>query len=370
MTLRAVLTAPPVGDPTAHVAGLSILLRQLLSLQDGGIEQVAIEGVASEAIPRDSRLTIAVTAVPVGTSVPDDAVLTGRIGLVWHRLVPKRLVSTGYRGDIETAPLETGEFVIAPQDAAARRAAEEELLTSLIKATDGLISRAINRKISLRVTQSLLETSLTPNQMTGVAALFGFAAIAVVAWGGAGWFITGALLLQAQSILDGCDGEISRLKYIRSRLGEWLDQVVDDVVNLGFFVATGWALYQAGWSLAFTLTIIGTVLHLIYQVALYAALIVSGGGSGSVASIRWRGQKEHGDTPHDNGEPKSLLKWIKETLEMAGRRDFFTFLYLPAALIGHMGIALGWCTGIFILSGLASGVHWLIFGPPVPAGKA
>jgi hypothetical protein len=111
------------------------------------------------------------------------------------------------------------------------------------------------------------------------------------------------------------------------------------------------------------------VTHLIYQVALYAALIVSGGGSGSVASIRWRGQKEHGDTPHDTGEPKSLLKWIKESLEMAGRRDFFTFLYLPAALIGHMGIALGWCTGIFILSGLASGVHWLIFGPPSPAGK-
>jgi phosphatidylglycerophosphate synthase len=331
---------------------------------------VAIEGIGAADIPQDSRLIIAVSAIPSGLEKRADAVLCARIGLVWHRLVPKRLVSAGYRGDIEAAPLEIGEFVVAPIDASARRAAEEQLLTSLIKATDGLISRAINRRISLRVTQSLLETSLTPNQMTCVAALFGLAAIAVVAWGGTAWFITGAVLLQVQSILDGCDGEISRLKYIRSRLGEWLDQVVDDVVNLGFFMATGWALYQAGWNLALTLTIIGTAMHLIYQVALYAALIVSGGGSGSVASIRWRGQKEHGETPHDNGEPKSLLKWIKETLEMAGRRDFFTFLYLPAALIGHMGIALGWCTGIFILSGLASGVHWLIFGPPAPAGKA
>lgn len=369
MNLRAVLTAPAVGDPNAHVAGLSILLRQLLSLQDGGIEEVAIEGADPGDLPRDYRLTIPVVALPPGASTPAGTALTARIGLVWHRLVPKRLVSEGYRGDIEAAGLEIGEFVVAPVGAEDRRAAEDQLLTSLIKATDGLISRAVNRKISLRVTRSFLETSLTPNQMTGVAAVFGIAAIAVVAWGGTGWFIPGAVLLQLQSILDGCDGEISRLKYIRSRLGEWLDQVMDDVVNLGFFMVTGWAMYQAGWNLALTLTIIGTVLHLIYQVALYAALIVSGGGSGSVASIRWRGQKEHGDSPHHDGEPKSLLKWVKETLEMAGRRDFFTFLYLPAALIGHMGIALGWSTGIFILSGAASGVHWLIFGAPVPARK-
>ena len=107
-----------------------------------------------------------------------------------------------------------------------------------------MISRTINRRISLRVTRLVLETSLTPNQMTVVASRFGVAAIAAVAWGGTAWFITGAVLLQIQSILDGCDGEISRLKYIRSRLGEWLDQVVDDVVNVGFFVAAGWALYR------------------------------------------------------------------------------------------------------------------------------
>ncbi len=369
MTLLAVLTAPPVGDPQAHVAGLSILLRQLLSLQDGGVEEVAIEGIAESQIPADYRLTIPVRAIPAGSGAAQ-AVLFGRIGLVWHRVLPKRLIKSGYRGDIERAPLETGEFVVGPADANGRREAEDLLIGALLKSTDGLISRSINRRISLRVTRSLLETSLTPNQMTGVAAVFGIAAIAVVGWGGAAWFIPGAVLLQIQSILDGCDGEISRLKYIRSRLGEWLDQVVDDVVNLGFFMATGWAMYQGGWKLALTLTLIGTVMHLIYQVALYAALILVGGGSGSVASIRWRGQKEHGDTHHDDGEPRSFIRQVKETLEMAGRRDFFTFLYLPAALIGHMGIALGWCTGIFFLSGAASGVHWLIFGPPEPARKA
>jgi phosphatidylglycerophosphate synthase len=368
VTLRATLVGPVVGDPEAHVAGLSVLLRQLLSLQDAGIDEVELQGIDPDRVPRDSRLQIPVLAVPA-TAPRLDSVLSARIGLVWHRLLPRRLVTEGYRGDLEAAPLGPGEFVVAPENPAERRRAEDLLLASLIKATDGLISRAINRRISLRVTRSLLETGLTPNQMTVVAALFGVMAIASVALGGTAWFIPGAFLLQIQSILDGCDGEISRLKYIRSRLGEWLDQVVDDLVNLGFFVATGWALYQAGWETARILTIIGTVLHLIYQVALYAALIVSGGGSGSVASIRWRGQKEHGDAPHDDGRPRSFVTQVKETLEMAGRRDFFTFLYFPAAVFGVMEVALGWCTGIFVLSGLASGTHWLIFGPPSPARK-
>lgn len=370
MTLRAILTAPPAGDASAHVAGLSILLRQLLSFQDAGIEEVEVEGIAETALPRDHRLSLRVISASAEPRTRPEAALIARIGLVWHRLLPKRLVRAGYRGDIEAATFESGEFVVAPVDARTRREAEDLLLASLIKATDGLISRAINRKVSLRVTRSLLETSLTPNQMTVIAGAFGFAAILAVAWGGAAWFVPGAVLLQAQSILDGCDGEISRLKYIRSRLGEWLDQVLDDLVNLGFFVATGWALHLAGWGPALTLTVVGTVLHLIYQVALYAALLVSGGGSGSVASIRWRGQKEHGETPFEDHQPRSLWMRTKETLEMAGRRDFFTFLYLPAALLGMMHLALAWCTGIFVLSGLASGVHWLIFGPPAPAGRS
>lgn len=370
MTPRAVLTGPPVGDPSAHVAGLSVLLRQLLSLQDAGIAEVEVEGAGEAYLPRDPRLTLRVIAAPAARTSPEpDTVLTARIGLVWHRLLPKRLVRTGYRGDIETAPLASGEFVVAPVDARGRREAEELLLSALLKATDGIISRAVNRRISLKVTQSLLETTLTPNQMTVIAACFGFAAILVVGWGGAAWFVPGAVLLQIQSILDGCDGEISRLKYIRSRLGEWLDQVLDDIVNLGFFAATGWALHLAGWGPALTLTAIGTVLHLIYQVALYSALIVSGGGSGSVASIRWRGQKDHGEFPVGE-RPRGVLQAGKETLEMAGRRDFFTFLYLPAAVLGVMQVALVWCTGIFVLSGLASGVHWLIFGPPEPARKS
>ena len=42
-----------------------------------------------------------------------------------------------------------------------------------------------------------------------------------------------------QSVLDGCDGEIARLKFQSSRMGEWLDNVLDDTVNVLYGLALG-----------------------------------------------------------------------------------------------------------------------------------
>lgn len=369
MTKRAVLTAPPAGDPFGRAAGMTVLLRQLLSLQDAGITEVLVEGIPAAQLPKDDRLTMQIRSVTAPAAERPGAALTARLGLVWPRLLPKRLLEAGYRGDIEAAPIEGDEFIIPATDAASRRHAEDRLLQSLLKATDGLISRSINRRISLRVTRLLLDTSLTPNQMTLIAAFFGLAAILVVALGGVPWIVLGAVLLQMQSILDGCDGEISRLKYIRSRLGEWLDQILDDLVNVGFFAVTGWALYRSGETFMLPLTIAGTAMHIIYQVALYVALITRGGGSGSVASIHWPGQIDP-RAPKPELAPGGILRLIKETLEMAGRRDFFTFFYLPAALVGLPELAVMLCGLIFILYGLASSLQWLVLGGPRPARSA
>jgi phosphatidylglycerophosphate synthase len=367
MTGRARLTAPAAGDPFARVAGLTVLLRQLLSLQDAGIEEVEVEGIPAERMPRDPRLSLKVAAAagPLAGGTPPD--LHARIGLVWHRGLPKRLREAGFVGDLEAAPLLPGEFIV-PADAPTRTQGEALLYQSLIKPTDGLISRAINRRISLRVTRRVIDTALTPNQMTIIAAVFGLAAIAVVGAGGAAWLVPGAVLLQIQSILDGCDGEISRLKYIRSRLGEWLDQVLDDVVNVGFFAAAGWALHRTGSTTALSITIVGAAFHVLYQAALYTALVTRGGGSGSITSIRWWGQKDHSEPRRGIRRPGP---WpvIKEMVEAAGRRDFFTFLYLPAALVNLTWVALTWCAVIFVASGVATGLQWLLRGGPEPAAR-
>ncbi len=359
MIRRARLVGPPAGDPEAHVAGLGVLLRQLLSLQDAGIEEVVVEGMSPEQLPRDARLTLRVLGASSGGTAPE---LVARQGLVWHRLLPRRLALEGKSVDIEQVALEPGEFVVATADAAGRRQAEDLLFAALLKATDGIISRSINRKISLRVTRTLLETGITPNQMTILAALCGVLGIGLVAWGGIGWLVPGAVLLQVQSILDGCDGELSRLKYIRSRLGEWLDQVLDDIVNLGFFWVTAWVLWREGSMLAGWIGVIGVTMHLIYQLALYTGLIFRGGGSGSVTSINWWGIKQHGvpEVP----TPPTLYRRIMDLLEPMGRRDFFTFLYLPAAIVGLPIVALAWCAIIFVAEGAACGSMWVLRGGP------
>jgi phosphatidylglycerophosphate synthase len=365
MTMRALLTAPAAGDPLARVAGMSVLLRQLLSLQDAGIEEVIVEGIPPEEFPRDSRLRLRLLAAPVSGPPPR---LRARLGLVWQRMLPTRLIRGGYQGDIEAAELGGDEFVLVAGDAASRRTAEDRLLQSLLKATDGLISRNLNRKISLRVTRLLLDTSLTPNQMTLIAALFGVAAIGVVAWGGFGWLVPGAVLLQIQSILDGCDGEISRLKYIRSRLGEWLDQVLDDLVNIGYFAVAGWALYRVGSPIALPVTIVGVVIHIIYQISLYTALITRGGGSGSVASIQWYSTRNP-QAARDPNRRRTPFQVVKESFEVAGHRDFFTFLYLPAAILHLTEIPLIWCCIVFLASGGATSVEWIVRGGPRPASR-
>jgi len=367
MTLHAVLTGPALGDPHARVAGLTVLERQLFTLQDAGITEVTV-ALPRRELPLSPRLGIRV----LGNDEADPAVvsfsadLTVRLGLVTHRSLPARLMRAGYRGDLEAAPLLEGEFVLPATDAPSRERAETLLLNSLIKPTDGLIARTLNRPVSLRVTRALLGTSLTPNQMTLIAAGFGFAAVMVVALGGAPWLFPGALLLHVQSVLDGCDGEISRLKYIRSRAGEWMDQLFDDFINVGFFAVAGLALYGAGRNWALGVTLIGVALHVVYQVALYTALLTKGGGSGSVTSVRWWGQKDWAaaDAAAGAGTPLTI---VRDALEIGTRRDFFCFLWIPTTAVGLGGIALVWIALIFVVSGAYTSLCWLLAGGPSPA---
>src|SRR4029078_13464407 len=49
-----------------------------------------------------------------------------------------------------------------------------------------------------------------------------------------------------QSILDGCDRELARVRLQQSKLGAWLDTFVDDVLNVLLTVAIGIGLTRSG----------------------------------------------------------------------------------------------------------------------------
>lgn len=91
--------------------------------------------------------------------------------------------------------------------------------------------------LSRPVTRLLLQTRLTPNQVTAANLLVGLAALAGLAAGGSGWGAAGALLLQGYYILDHCDGEVARARGLTSPAGFWLDRGVDVLVHTLLFPA-------------------------------------------------------------------------------------------------------------------------------------
>jgi len=153
-----------------------------------------------------------------------------------------------------------GRFALG--GAAEAQAAEDWLLRSLIKDTEGFMSRHVERRISLAITRRLVGTRITPNQMTLVSLSIGLL--------GAPFFlsaeplqqIVGSLLFLTHSILDGCDGELARLKFQESPTGARLDFWGDNLVHVAVFggMAVGWTLAAASlWPLLLgALAITGT----------------------------------------------------------------------------------------------------------------
>jgi phosphatidylglycerophosphate synthase len=85
----------------------------------------------------------------------------------------------------------------------------------------------------------LLPLPVTPNQVSIASLLSGLAGAACFIPGGRGAAVMGGLLLIASYVLDNCDGDIARAKKLSSRLGHYLDSIVDWLVDTTFFVCLG-----------------------------------------------------------------------------------------------------------------------------------
>jgi len=144
--------------------------------------------------------------------------------------------------------------------AAGARAAEDWLMRSLIKDTEGFMSRHLERRISLAITRRLVNTSFTPNAMTLVSLTIGLLGAPFFLSAAPLHQIAGSLFFLTHSILDGCDGELARLKFQESPTGARLDFWGDNLVHVAVFgcMAVGWSLAAASlWPLllgAFAIT--------------------------------------------------------------------------------------------------------------------
>jgi len=201
------------------------------------------------------------------------------------------------------------------------------LLDGVRKSGDGFMARHFDRRLSMAVTRRLLETRVTPNDMTVLSSLIGLAGAALLAFPGDGRSAAGALLVWLHTVLDGCDGELARLKFQTSRFGGILDFWGDNLVHLALFACLALGLWKLD----------RRALHLWLGAAACAGTL----GSASLAflhSLRRRGAATCDRAPlfdglafHETSEPGAArtLAAIEDTL---AQRDFIYLLVVAAAL--------------------------------------
>lgn len=196
--------------------------------------------------------------------------------------------------------------------------AEWRLLRGLVKDTDGFMARTVERPISLRIARRLASTGVTPNQITLLSVGIGLCGALFFLSAHWLWQTVGALLFLAHSILDGCDGELARLRFQESRFGGIIDYWGDNVVHIAVF-----ACMAIGWSL-----LIGASWPLLLGAA--AAL----GNLGSAWFVYWRMMHTKKETgPLFTSVATVPGQTLARMLDAASRRDFI-YLVLFLALFG------------------------------------
>ena len=102
--------------------------------------------------------------------------------------------------------------------------------------------------MSLPISIVLIRTPLTANQLSVVLVAIGFYSAWLFSTGHYLAGVLGAFLSLAASVLDGCDGEIARLKYQESALGCWIETFGDYSYYIAIFIGlTIGAVRRTGW---------------------------------------------------------------------------------------------------------------------------
>ncbi|MBW1774335.1 MAG: NTP transferase domain-containing protein [Deltaproteobacteria bacterium] len=140
----------------------------------------------------------------------------------------------------------SGRFWLDVDDPAALKRAEDAILERLRgKSNDGPVSRHLNRPLSVRISRRLVNYPVTPNQISLFSFLCSLLAAGLFALGGYPGLLLGGLLAQFASVIDGCDGEVARLKFQGNDYGGWFDAVLDRYADAFLLFGLTWHAFSA-----------------------------------------------------------------------------------------------------------------------------
>ena len=106
----------------------------------------------------------------------------------------------------------------------------------------GVVAKYLNRPVSIPLSYLLMNTPVTPNITTFVAFVVGAIGVAALFMGGYWNVVLAGILLQTNSVLDGIDGELARIRLKTSDFGAYFDSVCDEILNALLFIGIGYDL--------------------------------------------------------------------------------------------------------------------------------
>ena len=211
-------------------------------------------------------------------------------------------------------------------DEAARRQAEWKLIRGMNKSFEGPVDALINWRFSMPITRWLSQRSLavTPNHVTILAITIGIIASVLASRGTYVAIAVAGVLLEINSILDSVDGELARLRFQYSKVGQWLDNLSDDIVDNLFIAMVGYGLGGIWQWLGLAAACGRVLVSLTTYVSVYRRT-----GTGDVFAFRWwfEGASTSTDEVYD---PKKLTTWLRSF----GRRDTFVFIWMIVCVCG------------------------------------
>ena len=224
-------------------------------------------------------------------------------------------------------------------------AAERKLDRWLVKPTDGIFAR-MNRKISVPISRKLINFPITPNMVSVFTLGVGVASAAFFAVGSYWGMLIGALLSVWASILDGCDGEVARLKLLDSEFGCWLETICDYLYYLLIFAGMTIGLTRSTGNRAYlywgALLLFGAV----------TSFLVAGLGRHRLAAGRPEQYLGIWQRKAENQRSNPIL-YVGRHTEFIIRRCFFPYALLFFAILNLTQVA-------FVLTSIGANLVWVV----------
>lgn len=313
--------SPPAALLFEKVAGLPLLLRNILALNKAKFEKIGVvlpasfaERFEEEIAPGLEKRNIDAQLITYSRNAPVGEIKTKMV-IPAHALIETKLKPACY--------------ALIVDDLSKIKTARKRLTETIRLATPGPVARYFNKRLSIPISLLLSKHTIHPNWITLVNMLFGMGSGYFIAQGTYASGVIGAVIFQMASVFDGCDGEVAKLTYQTSKFGQYFDSLSDNGALVSFFIGLVFA-YAHSHPVPYTLGL--------------AALLLTGLG-GLLWQMIWFLKK--------NTQSASLATFDKEYLSKLPlnnsffsrfisigktmmRKDYFSMFFLGLALIGKL----------------------------------